>query len=85
MVSMLILGIFFILFDVCLGLPALYAMYYFHADFIVLVSVGFVMVIAPMMSFLMEMRNRSNYPIRVDVAYQIGEKRYANRNHIQGG
>jgi hypothetical protein len=73
MANWLIIGIMVILLDIFIGLPLDYILTLQGVDWLVLLTVGLLEILLPFLCFMLEMRQRSKYPIRVEVSFQIGK------------
>jgi hypothetical protein len=73
MIPMVILFVFLVIADLFIGIPAIYFMLIMKADFVVVAAVGLVMLLAPMISLMVDMNRRSKFDVRCDVSYRIGE------------
>jgi hypothetical protein len=74
MANLLLVLVVLVLVDIFLGIPALYLLYIFNGEFILILAVAAFGLLAPMIVFMLEMNGRKKYPIRVYVSYRIGEQ-----------
>ena len=74
MVNWLIVGVALIVFAIFPGSILDLILIQNHVDFIVFLALGGVEILLPLACFFIEMNQRSQYPIRVDVEYQIGDE-----------
>ncbi len=70
--NLILFSLLLVFFDIFFGIPLLLGLWYFGADFLILLILGSVMVLAPLFVLLIEMRERAKYPIRAFVSYQTG-------------